>query len=164
MNKVVKLLLVVCCLVLPLPAAAQAPSLEDKVRYILEVSDLGNTMDAIMSGFRPMIVDQMKSVSNKITPELAEHIVNIMAEELKNIEPEFKSFVVGFYQEQLSEEEIGALYDFYRTPVGASVARKTTKVASNLVPQTQTFMERHFLPRFQARFASDEKLRKALSP
>lgn len=83
MDQAFRSIIVLFLLVSPLPAAAQ--SLDEKIRYILEISDTERVMDAAFEGFRPMMVNQLKRISNKVTPEIADHLANIAAEEMKQI-------------------------------------------------------------------------------
>lgn len=160
--KAARSLIVLSFLALPLPAFAQ--TVDEKVRYILEVNDADRVMDAAFEGFRPMVISQLKRTSNKVTPEIAEHLANIAADELNQLKPEFRIFNIELYKKEWSEEEIGALYDFYKSPVGARVGRKMVKFTESMLPQVQSFMMTHFAPKFQARIAKDENLRKALAP
>jgi hypothetical protein len=164
MNKAVTSILALGFLVFPLQASAQTASLDDKIKYILETGDLDRTFEVTFQSFRPLMIDQLRRVSNKVTPEIAEHIANIATEEFLSLKPQFAAFVANFYKKQLSEDEIGALYDFYKSPLGSSVGRKTSRIAENLIPQTQAFMQLHFAPKLQARLANDEKLRSTLKP
>jgi hypothetical protein len=154
--------IILSLLVTPLPAAAQ--SLDEKVRYILEINDTERVMDAAFEGFRPMMINQLRRMSNKITPEIADHLANIAADEMKQIKPEFLTFAGDLYKREWSEEEIGALYDFYKSPVGERVGRKMVKFTEIMLPQIQSFMATHYAPRVQARIGRDERLRNALSP
>ncbi|KFG67960.1 hypothetical protein JH26_18720 [Microvirga sp. BSC39] len=149
-------------LALPLPATAQ--SLDEKVRYILEISDTERVIDAAFEGFRPMMINQLRKMSNKITPEIADHLANIAADEMQQVKPEFVTFAVDLYKKEWSEEEIGALYDFYKSPIGARIGRKMVKFTEIMLPQVQSFMTKHYVPRVQARISRDERLRNALSP
>jgi hypothetical protein len=153
-----------CLLIQPVSAFAQTPSLDDKVKYLLEISDTGKVMDAAFEGFRPMMIDQLRKISNKVTPEVADHIANIAADEMNNLKPEFMIFAADVYKKEWSEEEIGALYDFYKSPVGSRVGRKMATFTQNMIPQVQAFMGTRLVPKIQARLAKDERLRKVLSP
>jgi hypothetical protein len=150
--------------VLALPMSAAAQSVDEKVRYILEISDTERVMDAAFEGFRPMMINQLRSISNKITPEIADHLANIAANEMQQVKPEFMTFAVDLYKKEWSEEEIGALYDFYKSPIGARIGRKMVKFTEIMLPQVQSFMTKHYVPRVQARIGRDERLRNALSP
>jgi hypothetical protein len=158
----VRSIIVLLLLTLPLPALAQ--SLDEKVRYILEISDTERVIDAAFEGFRPMMINQLRRISNKITPEIADHLANIAADEMKQIKPEFIAFAVDLYKKEWSEEEIGALYDFYKSPIGARIGKKMVKFTEIMLPQIQSFMATRYAPRVQARIGRDEKLRSALSP
>ncbi|WP_262030378.1 DUF2059 domain-containing protein [Microvirga sp. Mcv34] len=160
--KAVRPIIFLSLLALPLPATAQ--SVDEKIRYILEISDTERVMDVAFEGFRPTMIDQLKRISNKITPEIADHLVNVAAEEMKQIKPEFLAFAADLYKKEWSEEEIGALYDFYKSPVGARVGRKMATFTEVMLPQVQSFMAARYVPRVQSRIGQDERLRKALSP
>jgi len=155
---------VVVLLLLAFPLPAMAQSLDEKIRYILEISDTERVMDAAFEGFRPMMINQLKRISNKITPEIADHLANIAANEMMQIKPEFMAFAVDLYKREWSEEEIGALYDFYKSPTGARIGKKMVKFTEIMLPQVQSFMTTRYLPRVQARIGRDERLRNALSP
>jgi hypothetical protein len=158
----IRSLIALTLLALPLPAVAQ--TVEEKIRYILEVGDTERVMDAAFEGFRPMMINQLKRVSNKITPEIADHLANIAAEEMNQIKPEFIAFTADLYKREWSEEEIRALYDFYKSPVGARVGRKMAKFTESMLPQIQSFMAKHYAPKVQARILRDERLRAVLAP
>ncbi len=164
MCKAVRSILVLGFLAVPLQAFAQTASLDEKIRYILEINELERNFDTTFQGYRPMMIDQLRRTSDKVTPEIAEHIANLATEEYQSLKPQFTAFVAEFYKTQLTEEEVGALYDFYKSPVGSKVGRKTSRIVENLLPQTMAFMQHHFAPKFQARPANDEKLRSALKP
>jgi hypothetical protein len=162
MVRAARSLIVLSLLILPLPVIAQ--TVDEKIRYILEVSDAERVMDAAFEGFRPMMINQLRQVSNKITPEVADHLANIAADELNQLKPEFLTFTVDLYKKEWSAEEVGALYDFYKSPVGARVGRKMAKFTESMLPQVQTFMATRFAPKFQERIMRDERLQRVLSP
>jgi hypothetical protein len=155
-------MIVLSLLILALPASAQ--SLDEKVKYILEINDTERVFDATFEGLRPMMINQLRQVSKEITPELADHLINIATDELQQIKPELLAFTADLYKREWSEEEIGALYDFYRSPIGARIGRKMVKFTEIMLPQVQSFVATRYVPRVQARFGRDERLRKALSP
>jgi hypothetical protein len=158
----VRSIIILSLLALPMPAAAQ--SLDEKVRYILEISDTERVIDVSFESFRPMMSNQIRRASNKVTPELADHLANVAADELQQIKPEFMTFAVDLYKKEWSEEEIGALYDFYKSPIGARIGRKMVKFTEIMLPQVQSFIAKHYMPRVQVRIGRDERLRNALSP
>ena len=162
MLQAVRSIIVLSLLIPSLPTMAQ--SLDEKVRHILEISETERVMDAAFEGFRPMLIKQLRQISNKITPEIADHLVNIAADEMKQIKPEFLTFAADLYKREWSEEEIGALYDFYKSPMGARIGRKMVKFTEIMLPQVQSFMETRYTPRVQVRIERDERLRKVFSP
>jgi hypothetical protein len=164
MIKHLQSIFILILMTLALPATAQTSSIDDKVKYILEVTEFESVMDKTLEGFRPMMVDQIRRSSSKITPEIADHIANILTDEMNLMKPEFRVFIIDFYKKEFSGEEISALYEFYQSPIGSRVGRKMVKITELLIPQVQAFMTRHYAPRIQARLSRDERLRNALKP
>jgi hypothetical protein len=126
--------------------------------------DFQKGVQAGFDAFKPALLQQIKRASNKITPELANHILAIADQELAAIQPQMLQFGLDSYKQQLSEAEITALYDFYRTPVGAGIAGKMSTIMANLFQQSQQFMATQFTPRIQKRLAEDPDLQQALKP
>jgi len=164
MHCAVKSLIVLCLLTLPLPASAQSPTLDEKVRYILDVGDFNGGIDSSFNALRPMLIEQLRRVSNKITPDLADHIANIATEELNALKPSLMNFAIDFFKKRLDEEEVTALYDFYRTPTGSRIARKMNTTMASLMTEMHTFMATQFTPKLQVRLTTDPKLRSAFAP
>lgn len=163
--KLLRILPLLCALVLPQLALAQSsPSVDDKVRYIFQVTDFQKGVQLGFDAFKPLLLQQIKNASSKITPELADHILSLADQELAAVQPQLLQFAVDYYKKQLSDDEIGALYDFYRTPVGAGIAGKTSTIMSGLAQQTQQFMATQYTPRIQKRLAEDPQLQNALKP
>ncbi|ANY80878.1 hypothetical protein BB934_23785 [Microvirga ossetica] len=152
-------------LVLPLAAQAQpTPSLDEKLNYIFDVSDVKNGFDIGYNVMKPRLLDKIQNSSSKITPEIADYISGLMDDEFVQIKPAMLDFVKEYYKRQFTEEEIVALYDFYRTPVGSRLATKLNAVTAGLLPEMQTFMSRQFAPRLSARVSNDARLRDVLKP
>lgn len=164
MAHAIRVVILSSLLTLSGPVLAQAISTDEKINYILEIADFHRVTDTAFEGFKPLMINQLRKSSNKITPEIAEHISNIAGDEMKNMKPEFTAFVVDLYKKEFTDEEIGAFYDFYKSPVGSRVGRKMTKFTESMIAQVKVFMGREFVPRFQARLVKDERLRSALAP
>jgi hypothetical protein len=54
-----------------------------------------------------------------------------------------------------------ALYDFYKTPIGAHLASKTNSVMKQAMAEIQVLLQREFAPRMKERLSRDVKLRDA---
>jgi hypothetical protein len=152
-------------LILPLSAQAQSsPSIDEKISYIFEVSDAQKSFDVGFNAIKPLLLSRIQKSSNKITPELANHIAGIIEEEALQIKPSIMIFIKDYYKRQFAVEEISALYDFYRTPVGLRLASKMNTVMASLFPEMQTFVSRQLAPRIKTRLSADTKLRDAFKP
>ncbi|WP_112662045.1 DUF2059 domain-containing protein [Microvirga flavescens] len=154
----------ILCFLTALPGLAQAQSTDDKIRAILEMGDFNRGVDVGFDSMRPMMIEQLKRATPKMTPELADYVGTIAKEEVGNIKPQLLDFAVKFLKTQLTDEEVTALYDFYRTPTGSILARKMNGVMGNLMVETQKFMSTTFGPRLVERLKSDPKLQSALAP
>jgi hypothetical protein len=164
MVQAVRSIIVLCSLILPLPATAQALSIDEKVRYIVEFSGVEESLDKGFESSRPIMIDEIKKACDKITPELADYIADIATDEFKQMKPEFITFIVDLYKREWSEEEIGALHDFYKSPAGASLIKKMLKFNEAIQPQIQAFVNAQYVPKITERITKDERFRKALSP
>ncbi len=164
MVQAVRSIIVLCSLILPLPAAAQATSIDEKVRYILESSGIEDGLDKGFESARPMLIDEIKRASDKITPELADYIADIATGELKRMKPEIIAFITDLCKREWSEEEIGALHDFHKSPAGTSIIAKLMKFNETMQPQIQAFIDAQYVPKVTERITKDERVRKALSP
>ena len=152
-------------LVLPLAVQAQpAPDTDEKINYIFDVSELKQGLDIGYNVMKPRLLNQIQKSSSKITPEIADYISGLIDDEFAQIKPEMLTFIKDYYKRQFTEEEISALYVFYRTPVGSRLASKLNTVSAGLLPEVQTFMGRQFAPRISARLSNDARLRDALKP
>ena len=150
---------------LPLAAQAQpAPYTDEKINYIFDASEIKQGLDIGYSVMKPRLLNQIQKSSSKITPEIADYISGLIDDEFVQIKPEMLTFIKDYYKRQFTEEEISALYDFYRTPVGSRLASKLNTVSVGLLPEMQTFMGRQFAPRLHARLSNDARLRDAFKP
>ncbi|PVE21430.1 hypothetical protein DC522_26560 [Microvirga sp. KLBC 81] len=153
--------------VLGLPLAAQAQPvtyIDEKINYIFDVPELKQGLDIGYHVMKPKLLNQIQKSSNKISPEISDYISRLIDDEFVQIKPAMLTFIKDYYKRQFTEEEIGALYDFYRTPVGSRLASKLNTVSAGLLPEMQTFMGRQFAPRLHARLSSDARLRDAFKP
>ncbi len=144
-------------------ANAQAQSVDEKLKFLLEVCGAEDTIDKISESLRPHMINQIKQSSNKISPAVADHIANIITDEFNAFKPQFTALMTTYYKKHLSEEEIKALYDFYKSPIGSSAGKKMAQASDHILPQMYTFLDQ-LQPRLQERLSKDEKIRKALSP
>jgi hypothetical protein len=67
---------------------------------------------------------QIQAASSKVTPEIANHILQLIDDEIASTKPFIMAFINDYFKRSFTEEEIGALYDFYKTPIGARLASR----------------------------------------
>ena len=142
----------------PAAQAQSAPSVDEKLSYIFEVSEVYKGLDVGYAAMKAGVLKKIQGSSSKVTPEVTSHIADIIDAEFAQLKPSMLAFIKDYYKRSLTEEEIGALYDLYQTPVGSRLASKLNAVSAGLVPEMQTFMGSQFAPRIGARLDSDPKL------
>ena len=142
----------------PVAQAQPAPSIDEKLSYIFEVSEVYKGLDVGYAAMKAGLLKRIQGSSSKVTPEVTSYIADIIDDEFAQIKPSMMAFIKDYYKRSLTEEEIRAMYDFYQTPVGSRLAGKLNSVSAGLLPEMQTFMGSQFAPRIGARLSSDPRL------
>jgi len=104
-------------------------SREDKIAYIVKTEDLRSQ---IIAREEERTKQAIEDLSNSSVVELKEKEKNIMEEEISEVVKEhvddYVMEVVDVYVEYFTEDEIDAIYNFYRSPEGKSLGRKMPAV------------------------------------
>ena len=104
-------------------------SREDKIAYIIETEDLRSQIIAREEERTKQAIEEL-SFSSVV--ELREKEKDMMMEEVAEIIKEYIDDyikeIVGVYVEYLTDDEIDAIYNFYRSPEGKSLGRKLPAV------------------------------------
>ena len=69
---------------------------------------------------------QLQAMAPSMPPEVAESVLAIVVEEMNAFRPEMESAMIAAAAQSFTIEEIGALNDFYSSPLGASAMGKMT--------------------------------------
>ncbi len=163
MVRILKWIGILSMILVPLTATAQtSPTIDDKVKYILEITEAQKSFDLGVNSVRPVMLRQIQAASSKVTPEIANYILQLIDDEIASTKPSIMAFINDYFKRSFTEEEIGALYDFYKTPIGARLASKTNSVMTQAMAEIQVLLQREFAPRMRERLSRDVKLRDAL--
>lgn len=127
--KFVRLAAVLILAALTVPAAhAAEPTTDEKIRYILQGLDSAQTQNATFA----QVSSAMKSSFKNMPPEAIDRMMVIMRTEYDKIFKDRMSLYIDTYKAIFTKEEIDAMYDFYKTPVGAGIVAKNAVLAKEL--------------------------------
>lgn len=105
------------------PAEAQSRKL-DMIRELLETSQTESLLQDVL----PDVLQQQRAVLSQVLPDVPDEVWDLA---LKEAEAAFRESIDAFleqtipiYDAYLTEEEVAALLEFYRTPEGRSVVQK----------------------------------------
>ena len=118
-----------------------APATEQEVKQLLQIMQVNQIMDDTLQQLRPMLDQQAiemvqqtvkrknltpeeKKVANKIAEQLFQYTRQIISR--SNVEQLYQKV----YQDVFSQEEIQAQIQFYASPVGQSILKKTPQIAT----------------------------------
>ncbi|NIX75779.1 DUF2059 domain-containing protein [Microvirga terricola] len=148
--------------------SAQAQSTDDKVRAIFELANFDKQVDHAFETVLPTMIEQLKTISPKITTEVADRVGVIVKEEVEAMKPQILEFFINLIKSRFTADEISTLYDLYRTPVGHSTslgsdrARKVKTEGESMAAEAQKFGASEFGPRLAGRLKADPMIRSAL--
>ena len=108
-------------------------SREDKVAHIIEIKDFRGQIVAYGEEVTKRSIEEL---NNKLQIDLDEKVQKYIKEEMENI---FEEIVEGYirdvadvYMENLAENEIDAVYKFYRSPEGMSFGSKLPAIGRKI--------------------------------
>ncbi|MDG2522367.1 DUF2059 domain-containing protein [Caulobacter segnis] len=133
-----------------MPSAAQAPasprSLELARRYVAAL-DMDKTMDAMMKGMLPAMIDGMVKRHPNMSREQQQIVMETAAESTAAMMPKILDAYVPVMADVFTEQELEALVVFYESPTGRSITGKLPKmgpamgkIMSDIMPQMQSDM------------------------
>lgn len=127
--KFARLAVVLILTAFALPAAhAAEPTTDEKIRYILQGLDTAQTQDASFA----QVSSAMKNSFKNMPPEAIDRIMVIVQIEYDKIFKDKMSLYIDTYKAIFTKEEIDAMYDFYKTPVGAGIVSKNSALLKEL--------------------------------
>ena len=140
-------------------AVIAAPASDSAIKQLLVVTQAQKLMDGTRAQFDTLMVNVVQQELKGKTPtpqqqqaieKMRKKIVEVMQAELawEKIEPLY----LRLYKESFTEEEIGGMLAFYKTPAGQAVITKMPvlmqktmfelqKMVSGMVPRMQTIQE-----------------------
>ena len=127
--KLARLAVVLLFAAIALPAAhAAEPTQDEKIQYLLQGIASAEERDALFA----QLSSSMKTSIKDLPPEAVDRMVVIMREEFDKIYPDPTALYVDVYKALYTEPEIDAMYQFYKTPVGASIVAKNSALVKEI--------------------------------
>jgi len=127
--KLVRLAVVLLFAAIALPAAhAAEPTQDEKILYLLQGVASAEQHAALFA----QLSSSMKTSIQNMPPEAVDRMIVIMREEFDKIYPDPTALYVDVYKAVYTEQEIDAMYDFYKTPVGAGIVAKNSTLTKEI--------------------------------
>ena len=120
-----RFVLVALLMVLPTEDGMADTSRQEKAKYIIETQDFRGQITARNDELIKSTIIKLKALSNN---KVEEKTKNIIREEtvgiIEELIDDYISDVVDVYKKTLTDDEIDAIYKFYRSPEGKSIGSK----------------------------------------
>lgn len=147
--------LVVLALAFCSSLAVAAPATDASIKQLLEVTQARSTVDSMLKQVDAMIAGTVQRALSGKTPtpkqqaaidRMNRRMAATVREEVSwdKLEPMY----LRLYRETFSEEEVGSMLSFYRTPAGQAVIKKMPLMMQKIMLETQNTMLRS-MPKFQ---------------
>ncbi|OEF87700.1 DUF2059 domain-containing protein [Vibrio splendidus] len=143
--------LVILFLLVPLKLSAAQDTKQALVQELLQIMDVDSTLDAVYVQMDSMMTNMSKELEvseseRAIFDDYYQSMNELMKEEVswQKLEPT----IVTIYSNQFTEDELGAMIDFYKTEHGKSILKKMPKVTTESMIMTQSLMQQ-VIPKVQ---------------
>lgn len=114
------------------PAVADDASRLKLAHAVVDTAHAGDNMRAVM----PIMATQMRTMltqqGNADTKEIDTYLKRFQQRFDEQI-PQFTDLVAQVYAKEFSEEDLGKLLDFYRTPTGQHLLGKQQEIAKGMI-------------------------------
>jgi hypothetical protein len=114
-----------------------------KIEEMLAITHADTMIKQVMAQMQPMMAEQMKKLNlpddaRAAAEEMQKKMTALIAEKLswENLKPSF----IKIYSETFSEEEIGGIVDFYKSPAGQALTNKMPQLMQKSMAITQNLM------------------------
>ena len=120
-----RFVLVVLLMVLPTEDGMADTSRQEKAKYIIETQDFRGQITARIDELIKRTMIELKALSNNKVEEKTKNIIRVETVGIiEEIIDDYISDVVDVYIKNLTDDEIDAIYKFYRSPEGKSIGSK----------------------------------------
>ncbi|MEO9494177.1 MAG: DUF2059 domain-containing protein [Vibrio splendidus] len=144
--------LVILFLLVPLKLSAAQDTKQALVQELLQIMDVDSTLDAVYVQMDSMMTNMSKELEvseseRAIFDDYYQSMNELMKEEVswQKLEP---TIVTIYYSNQFTEDELGAMIDFYKTEHGKSILKKMSTVTTESMVMTQSLMQQ-VIPKVQ---------------
>ena len=138
-------------LLVPLQLSAAQDDRQALIKELLQIMDVDSTLDAVYVQMDSMMTNMSKELEvseseRAIFDDYYQSMNELMKEEVswQKLEPT----IVTIYSNQFTEDELGAMIDFYKTEHGKSILKKMPTVTTESMIMTQSLMQQ-VIPKVQ---------------
>jgi hypothetical protein len=132
---------------------------EDKIKEIISRTNIVTSMKDGLETNMPTMVDTYKKQNPDITSDQTAELLKVIRKSIIDLEPSLENMYVQIYDNQLSGEQVDALYTFYSTPMGAQLAQKLQDINRAAVRQAGTWGKSIWAPEIKKRLQADDALK-----
>ena len=156
----------ICFIVLGATAVlADEASHKKAVLKLLEVNNMKDTMDQTAKSMLGMVAEQYEAAAANLPPDVRNTIYEARDECMKWLLSELswekmKDYLIEVNMQVFTEEEINGLVQFYESPLGQKILKKTPDLFQAAMAKSQSNLQRK-MPEFQNNLAKIVKDLKA---
>ena len=118
------------------PSTAAEPTLDEKVRYLLQGLDEGQNDNAMFD----QMTSAMKGSFKNLPPEALDRLMALMRIEYDKIFSDRLAIYADVYKSVYTRDEIDSLYVFYMTPIGKTIISKNAQIVREISAATMERM------------------------
>ena len=150
------------CIAAAFSSIAQTKADLTKVEKIKAIISRTRQLDIARDTFEkniPMIMNAYKQNNPNLTSNQTEEIITVIRKSIIDLGPSFERMVIGVYDDQMNNEQVDALYDFYSTPIGSQIAEKQQYMIKFSGLQAGTWGRSILAPEIKKRLQADDALK-----
>lgn len=135
------------------PGFAHAASVQ-KVHEFFQVMDINKMVTDLIPGLTGAMVNGMRQGNTALPADVPEIVGKVVSDVMTPLIPEMEAATEKLYQDNLTDEELSAAIDFYRTPVGQRLLQKLPGIMEQGMQQGQAIVRAH-IPEIQKRLQKE---------
>jgi len=150
--KPIRLLLLVCCLVLPaiaqVAAPSDAPATKEQILKLFDVMDIHKQTRAMMATIerqtRTTSTEALKARYPRITPEQLERVNKISEESMRDFPVDaMLDDMIPIYQKHLTGTDVDAMIAFYSSPTGKKLMQQLPQITQEAMQASNARVQKH---------------------
>ena len=150
--KPIRLLLLVCCLVLPaiaqVAAPSDAPATKEQILKLFDVMDIHKQTRAMMATIerqtRTTSTEALKARYPRITPEQLDRVNKISEESMRDFPVDaMLDDMIPIYQKHLTGTDVDAMIAFYSSPTGKKLMQQLPQITQEAMQASNARVQKH---------------------